>query len=1086
RAVSLIRLVLLLVVTPSALGLLPDAASAQSQTTSAIRGTVVDAHRQPLADAEVRIRHTLTGAERTVVTNEEGRFLVLLLQPGGPYDVTATRLGYSDATEEGIQLQVGETRTLRLSLQPRPVPVEGVSVDVNRAEIFSPAQVGPVTLLDEEAVASVPVLSRNVMELSVLSPLVRGTEEGGFSVGGQNDRYNAILVDGLLNQDAFGLTASGVPGGQAGAKLLPMDAVAQYEVLVAPYDARLSGFAGGVMNAITRTGTNDFTLRTFAAARHEALMGDLTLPTGTAAASGVDRLVVGASAGGPIIRDRVHYFLSAELDRRSHPPSGFNLGRDDPSLVGIQPSYMDAFQRLFQARHGVDTGIAGPYALHRTLGNAFGRLDWNLAGGRRLTVRNVFAFASSDDSPNRSPFEPYELSSNAVHRRSVNNTLSAQLFSDVGRNGGNELDLTVQHTTDATTPNAPWPQVEAVLASPDSALTATRAVRVGAQFYAQANDLAQTSVRATDMLTLARGGHTWTVGASGAWYHIRQTYRPGATGSYFFANWTDVQNNAPLRYERTVLLDGQAPGVGFDVLETGAFVQDQLEVGDFTLRLGLRVDVPFILDRPGDNPRISDFFYRKTSYTPSGIVLFSPRLGVNWQHGDRLRTQLRGGAGLFTGQLPYVWLANAFHNTGLRHETEACYGRWTTDPPTGNTAPPLDLSDPAPSCLLGPPATSRAVTLFDKGFRYPQYAKLSASVDQELSSSLSASVGVIFSHAVNQVLLRELNIQPLDRYLGPLRGFGGTARTHFGAPTDQGFHPVRLLPGYSQVLLATNGSGDRSWSLSAELRGKLPGRLSFQAGYAYARSYDRQSLTSVDLIADYGQTPTHGDPNDPPLTPSNFDRPHKIVVALYGTPIPGLPETELSLLYTGESGLPYSYVYRGDLNGDGYPSLGPASDRNNDLVYVPEDPAEVPSGFGTTVRLAAAIQADPCLRSFRGGIMLRNHCRAPWQNRLDLRLAQGAHLGSTQVRVEADLVNLLNLLNGSWGLVKSIPPTASLLEPYERVPATGELLVEWAGGLLPVRDANGNPVAPQPWSVDSPASQWQLQLGLHVTFGGGG
>lgn len=1066
-----------------AVALAPSAAWAQSQTTSAIRGTVTDGNGLPVGDVSVRVSNALTGTEWGSVTGTEGRYLVLLLPPGGPYTVQAQRIGYREATREGIQLQVGQTLTVDLVLQAQAVEVEGVAVRVDRDAVFSPSQVGPATLLNERAVGSVPILSRDVMALTVLSPLVRTTESGGFSIGGQNDRYNAILVDGLLNQDAFGLTSGGVPGGQAGAKLLPIDAVAQYEILVAPYDARLSGFAGGVMNAVTKTGTNEWRFRAMGVGRHEALMGDLTLPSGTAEASGVDRSLLAFSAGGPLVKDRAHVFLSAEVERRHQPPSGYNLGRDNPNLVGLSPATVELFQLVMDEGYEVESGNAGVYPLTHDLANVFARVDWQLAGGHRITARNVFAYAANDESPNRGPFEPYELSSNAVFRTSTSNATSIQLFSDVGRSGGNELDFTFQRTTDRTDPGSDFPQIEAVLRSPDQSLTANRGLRVGAQYYAQQNDLAQTSARLTNTLTLARGRSTWTLGASAAWYDIRQEYIPGAMGEYVFAGWTDLLFNAPQRYQRTVLQEGQSPAIGFNVAELGAFVQDQIEIGDLTLRFGLRADVPFVMDRPEENSRILGFFGRSTSQVPRGRPLLSPRIGFNWLWGDRLRTQLRGGAGLFTGQLPYVWIANAFHNNGLRSVVESCFGRWTDDPPTGNTAPPFDPAVPAPTCVLGPPRQTRIATLFEDGFVYPQYAKMSVSLDQELSPRLSASAGFIFSHSINQVLLRELNIHPQEP-LGPLRGYGGTARSYFGAPSNTGFTPIRLLPGYDQVLLVTNGGGDRSYSVTAELRGTLGERLTFQAGYAYGRSYDRMSLAQVDLVANFGETPTHGDPNDPPLTPSNFDRPHKVVLALYGTPIPGLPDTEVSLLYTGESGLPFSYVYRGDYNGDGYPSLGAAFDRNNDLVYVPVDPLEVPAGFGTSARLEGALETDGCLKRFQGGIMLRNHCRAPWQNRVDLRLAHTQRMGGVALRLEADLLNVLNFLDGDRGLVNAIRPVSSLLQPFERNPLTGELLSEWAGGLLPFRDDAGGLVTPRPWTVVSPASQWQAQVGVRVTFGG--
>jgi hypothetical protein len=996
-----------------------------------------------------------------------------------------SRLGYAEGVREGIQLQVGETFLVEITLEAQAVEVEGVTVQAERGDVFSRTQLGPVTRLNETEMEAIPLPSRDIMDLTVLSPLVRTTEGGGFSVGGQNDRYNSILVDGLLNKDNFGLTPGGIPGGQAGAKLLPVDAVAQYEVLVAPFDIRLSGFAGGVMNAVTKTGTNDWEFKGFAVGRDDALMGDLMLPSGPAEASGIQRTLFGFSVGGPLVRDKAHVFVATEFERQSNPPSGYNLGRDPEALVGIVPEALEVFQEHFSRELGVETGLAGPYTLNRDLANVFARLDWNLAGGNRLTVRHVFARGETDESPNRSPFEPYELSSNAVFRTSTNNTTSAQLFLDLGNRGGNEIDLSIQRTADETDPGAVWPQVEAVVTSPSFSYTATRPVRAGAQFFAQQNDLKQTSVRLSNTLTLATGRSTWTMGATGAWYDIRQEYLPGAMGAYYYANLSDVLNNAPQRFQRTVLEDGESPAIGFNVAEMGAFLQSQLDVDRaWTVTFGLRADVPFVLDQPAENERIAGFFLRSTSEMPSGVVLFSPRVGVNWLREGSRRTQIRGGAGLFTGQLPHVWLANAFQNTGLRSVTQACYGRWTDDPLLGNTAPPFDANDPNPSCLYGAPNQIRAVTLFDKGFTYPQYAKVSATVDQEISSGISASLGFIFSASINQVILRELNIAPQDRALGPLRGYGGTARTHFGVPTEDGFFPTRLLPGYDQVLLVRNASGDRAWSLSAEIRGKLLDRLGFQAGYAYARSYDRMSLASVDLISNFGRTPTHGDPNDPPLTPSNFDRPHKIVLALFGRPIPGLDQTEISLLYTGESGLPFSYVYGSDLNGDGYPFLGPASDSNNDLFFVPLAASNVPSTFATYTRLAAALVTDPCLKKFSGTFVTRNGCRAPWQNRLDLRMAQTAEVRGLSIRLEADIINLLNLLNSDWGLVKSIPPVSSLLAAQDRVPATVELISAWDAGILPFRNDQGKLVTPEPWSVVSPASQWQAQFGLRVSFGG--
>ncbi|MBT8338150.1 MAG: carboxypeptidase regulatory-like domain-containing protein, partial [Gemmatimonadetes bacterium] len=291
------------VATGAALLGAPAEAAAQSRTTSALRGIITGPDAEAMIAATVVIRHQETGAERTALTNDRGAFLVLLLQPGGPYTLTVQALGFAEERREGLMLQVGEVTTINLELRVEALELEGVQVDVQRDEIFNPAQVGPATLLNERVVESMPILSRDITELALLSPLVKTTESGGFSVAGQNDRYNSLLIDGVLNKDMFGLTSGGVPGGQAGAKLLPLDAVTQYEVLVAPFDVRLSGFTGGVMNAVTRSGTNDWRVRAAAVNRNEALMGDLVLPTGSVEASGVDRSLFALSAGGPLVRD---------------------------------------------------------------------------------------------------------------------------------------------------------------------------------------------------------------------------------------------------------------------------------------------------------------------------------------------------------------------------------------------------------------------------------------------------------------------------------------------------------------------------------------------------------------------------------------------------------------------------------------------------------------------------------------------------------------------------------------------------------------------------------------------------------------
>jgi len=1054
-------------------------AEGQSRTSSAVRGFVVAQDSTPIVGAVVTVRHAQTGAERSGLTNQQGAFLLLLLQPGGPYNLTIETLGYSPYVAGPLQLQVGETHVLEAVMQQQAVQLEGIDVEVDRATIFTPGQVGPATRLTEAILDATPILSRDVMELAVLSPLVKTTESGGFSIAGQNDRYNAILVDGLVSKDMFGLTAGGVPGGAAGAKLIPIDAVAQYEVLIAPFDVRLSGFTGGVMNAVTRSGTNDWRVRVAGVRRAEALMGDLALPTGPVAASGVDRSLAAFSVGGPIVRDQGHFFIAAEFEDRNQPPNGYNLLRDPEALVRLSEESSNALSDLMSTQFGVDAGDPGAYSLGQRLANVFARSDWNFGGGDRLTIRNVFSHAENDESPNRSAFLPYEFGSNAVFRKSMNNIASVQLFSGFGDRFANEMDLTFQVSRDRTTPAVDWPQVEVEVASSVDGVGLRRPVRMGGQFFGQRNELEQMSLRFTNSLDIrSAGDDVVTLGVTGSYYDIGHTFLPGAAGEYYFPSYRDLENNAPFRYQRSEILPGYDEKAQFAVAEWGIFAQHQMNAGKgLTMRFGIRMDVPHVLDAPETNFDVLDIFGYDTGKLPSGNFLISPRFGFNWQSDGARLTQVRGGFGMFSGQVPYVWLSNAFHNDGLRSVTLQCTGRYYVEPTPARPAPPFSAGQ-APTSCYNPGATNqpdfeqlRSVVVFEDGFKYPQDLKFSAAVDHEISDRISATVGFLFNKALNQIGLREMNIEGGN---GELSELGGLERRYYDNVTNE----------FKQALLVTNEGEDWGASGSFELRGALSENLGFQFGYAVARSWDRMSLIFADMQSNFGFNPSEFDVNQPPLRVSNFDRPHKFVATFYGTPFPGLPNTEISVLYTGQSGLPFSYVYGGDVNGDGYPGAGGALDRTNDLLNVPENPGEAPLSLVTQILMRDAIKNNACLSEHVGTLVPRNSCRSPWENRLDLRLSQVVQWGEREIRFEGDLINVLNMVNGNWGKIETTLPVVPLLDLCD-FGCSDPLPATWGAAVLPTRDDNGALRSPDPWTLVTPDSQWQMQFGIRMTLGGG-
>jgi hypothetical protein len=470
-------------------------------------------------------------------------------------------------------------------------------------------------------------------------------------------------------------------------------------------------------------------------------------------------------------------------------------------------------------------------------------------------------------------------------------------------------------------------------------------------------------------------------------------------------------------------------------------------------------------------------------------VLFSPRIGFNWRLGGEGSTQIRGGAGLFTGRPPFAWLANAYQETGLETVSLSCVD--------GN-APEFDPTRPAPeTCADGSGAEAGLPTInvFDPDFKFPQNYRASLAVDQRLPGGFIASLGAIYTKAVHQIFLEDLNVfgsvEPRLHEQGFTDSFGYHTRAVFGESTSSGFEPSRRSDRFTQVIDITNRSDNFAYALTAELKRRFADHFAFQAGYSYSRSGDTQSLISLDATSNFGLNPIEGLPNLPQRQASLFDRPHKFVVNATARFLERLGGTEVTLLYVGQSGAPYSYVYVGDVNADGYPGGGRALDLTNDLIYVGADFFDFPGqGLVSGVLFDGLVEREPCLRENRTRVLFRNACRAPWSNELDLRIAQNIRVGGARVQVVFDMLNLLNFLSDDWGHVRTANPVVRVLrvvgreatsdlEPGEEPASSDPLVVRYAGSLE--RTENGVRAA-LPHTFQIPSSQWQAQLGLRISF----
>ena len=1061
--------------------------SAQGVSTAGLRGRVLDQEGAPVEGALVSLEHTETGATNTAITTADGRYTLRSLRPGGPYTMTVTRIGFGDQTREELELLLGRFITLDVTLLAEAVEIEGIQVEVRQDIEFDPGRIGISTLVTAEIIEELPTLTRNFVDFAALSPLSRVSEEG-VSVAGTNYRFNTLNVDGALNQDVFGLSTDNVAGGRAGGRVIPLDAVEQFQVLVAPFDVRQSGFTGGAMNAVTKSGTNEFETSAFGYYRSDALVGELVIDD-VATAPELSTAHGGFTIGGPIRRDRAHFFVASEWERVREPPSGFHLGESDEFRLALVPDSVARMQSVLEGL-GADPGTAESLALENTIFNVFARFDWEMGERHDAMLRYSFASADDEPDPNRLPGDVYELSSSGSEIRSRSHSAVFQLFSSFAGGVSNEFAANLQHLDDTETARSAFPQVEVTLDGTVGGSRVRRDIRSGASYFSQDNGLKQFVVQLSNNLSYDVGRHSLLFGASGTWFNFDRQYVPGALGSYHFKSLRDLAVNQPERYEITIPLTEDGSNPRFGVSEYSLYAQDEWAVSErFTVRGGVRIDIPTFQEQPSWNRRLYSEFGIDTAELPSRNSTVSLRGGVNWRPFEG--TQLRAGAGVFTGRPAYAWLANAFQNTGGAVRTLVC---------RDFAAPALDPGQPAPTeCAFGPGDESLPViNYFDPDFRFPQDLRTMVALDQRLPGGVVLSGSLLYNIVLNQIFIQNDNLvaefSEGGEFQGFTNGFGFSVREVFGTSTsgtgrgqEQLWQGGRRSDQFGPILQVTNRDDNLTFAATFELRKDFGETLGLRAGYSVTRSADIQNLTSIDVTSNYASTPVNLHPNRPIRQSSRFDRPHKVIASAHARTPPRFGGTEISVLYVGQSGVPYSYVYKGDINGDGFP--GPrASSLSNDLLFVPDVAGRLPGGsFANLVMWSSLYELEDCLKEQGNRILARNTCNTPWSNQVDLRISQNIAARGVSAELTLDLLNILNLLDSSQGIVHVVNPVVQafevrrvLLDPLAEAPEPPTALTGHYIGATQRDRETGRLRAALPYVPAVPASQWRAQFGVRL------
>ncbi len=1080
RAAALLVAILLL-----AIGTTPEALSAQDTDPPSITGIVTGQDGEPIPAAQVELRHLETGTGTLRITGAEGRFTFPDLEPATPYLLVVRSAGFTTQERDDIVLDPGETRRIEVTMVPPGFELEAIDVIVDRR--FDTSLSGPVISITREEVTAHPSTERNFMELARLSPIAVQTSDGGeMSISGQNERHNSILIDGSLNQDVFGASPSGVPGAAARAKPMPIDAIEQFRIEAAPFDVGVSGFTGGVMNATTRRGTNEFSGSAFSEFRNQRFFGSLELQGADVAPEEFTKHVWGFDVGGPIREDRAHYFVALEFEDRNEPSMGFIRDVHSPFATGVLPDSLDAMARILQDQYGMDVGTSGQVSLRNPLRNVFSRLDWQLSEANHLMLRHNFSGAARDSTPNRSGVRPYEFSSAGYRAESTSHAITAQLTTELGGGHANQFTANVQRISEEMLPNSTDPMVDVLLRGLDDGVPLRREARAGSRYFSQQNALDQSILQLTNRLFLDRGALQTTFGIGLDYFSFDYDDRPGSRGYYQFDGLENLAMNRPHRYE--VLMsnpDGGDPGVELSVLQPHLYFQNHHEFpGGFVLSYGVRMDVPIFRGEPEWNEPIDQEFELRTDVLPSVSLTFSPRLGFNWQPATDRRTQVRGTFGVFTSNLPYVWMADAIRHNGMDRTVLSC---------TGAVAPDLNPSAPPPtSCRFGPGDPHARVVAFREDFRLPRELKITMAIDRELPGDILMTAEALFIPTFSRTAVRDLNLpaagSPGDRNYQ--QAFGD--RAHYGASVLDGYVPRRRVAGFSQVLQVENEKrAALAWSTTLQLERRFTDWLFMTGSVSASRTKDEQSLGFGDMATNLAATPVGRLGNQFTARPANFDRPWKYLLSARMNVPERWGGSRVSLVYVGQSGQPYSYTYGSDINGDGFPGPGIPLDAGNSLLYVPESPASIPGTLATQSLFAQFVnEVEECLADIRGAIMERNACRTPMTHMVDLSVVQPIDVGGIRLELNGDLLNVLNFFNSDWGRVWEVDPVIPILD-FDGRELPDEFGVDPSPSDPPrvfftgprARDPETGSLRPVlPHTLIVPASQWQAQLGIRIRF----
>ena len=1106
-----------------------SAANAQITTTS-LTGTIRDS-KETLPGASVKATHTPTGTVYGVTTNPDGRYTIGGMRVGGPYTIEVSFVGYKSQKFEDVTLKLGEPFVLNVTLADNSSTLATVNIIGSGSNpILNSNKSGANTVVSRAQIQTLPTISRSVNDITRLTPQANGT-----SIGGGNYRSNNFSVDGANYNNQFGIGAN-IP---ANGSPISIDALEQISINVTPYDVRQTGFTGGSVNAVTRSGGNKFFGNVFYTMRGDdqqgRKIGDYTLQN----LQRLDEKNYGASLGGPIIKDKLFFFVNAEFKLTKSPGSSriastaaLPFSTTSPSFVArASDTFLNSVKSYLMSTYNYDPGTYQNYENTSDNNKLFARLDWNISKDHRFSIRynqveskspspaststtgssvGTTGFAYLNSRSGNTKEAGLQFSNSNYYQAQNLYSATAELNSSFGSKFTNTLRAAYSHQNDPrTSDSSPFPMVDIMDGTGTSANLGNVLTTFGYEAFTYGNLRDVTTYTYSDDFSMALGKHNVTLGLQAEFSTTKNGFQRFGTGFYTFRSWNDFVTGArPAQYTVTYPLtaDGSQAFPSFKFAQYSAYIQDEFTVTDrLKLTAGLRAERASYpgVDEIRTHPLVASLTFNggtkvNTGALPKNRVLYSPRFGFNWDvNGDR-SLQVRGGTGIFTGRVPFVWLVAQSGDAGLLQYTQT-YSGANTPFFNPSIAPNLNNAAPAAGTTIPNP-----ISAMSEDLRFPQTWKSSLAVDAKLPWGIVGTLEGVYGKDLYTAVAKNVNlVDPTivvagnpdsraffpaanyDKYVNPLVGAGLPVTK---TPTST------ATPGTTynalNTIVMTNAKGGYNWMVTGQLSKQFSQGLGLMVAYTRSDQRNFGDGAGDQLLNLWSIPPTAGNPNVPSLSYSQNLNPDRVIASVsYRKEYFKNLATSISLFYEGSQQGRFSYVYSSDFNRDGQ--------SGNDLIYVPRDaseasiaPGNLVIGTGATAKtytptqqadlLMAYIEQDDYLKTRKGQYAERNGAKSPWRNQVDFRLTQDVfrNVGGTKntIQFSMDIFNVGNMLNKSWGVYNFVN-NAQILVPQNvsAISATNK-------PTFRLGQASGDVVRETFGTTQTISSTFYMQFGLRYNF----